>query len=155
MKLLFIAFALALMSGCAAMSDRGDVSETSVQMPDGDRYTFVRIQRIRFFTPSTEEKLTFKKTSLGEKPERVSNLEQNYQNGMGPSLISGAIQAGATVGAGALIGNGLSDSGDDTSINNGSSSGSVSGAFSGSRSTAVSGSISKARIKGGGGGHKR
>ena len=109
---------MTLTIGCASMSDRGDVTQTSVKLPDGSKMTFVRVQRVRLFTPSTEEKITFI-----EKPGipivRVDNLEQNYQNGMGPSLISGAIQAGATVGGAYLIGEGLSDSGDN--INNGAS----------------------------------
>ena len=118
MKNLILITLISTLFGCASMSDRGDVTQTSIKLPDGSKMTFVRIQRIRMFTPSTEEKITFI-----EKPGvpivRVDNLEQNYQNGMGPSLISGAIQAGATVGGAYLIGEGLSDSGD--SINNGAS----------------------------------
>ena len=129
---LIVLAVMTLTVGCASMSDRGDVTQTSVKLPDGSKMTFVRIQRIRLFTPSTEEKVTFI-----EKPAqaivRVDNLEQNYQNGMGPSLISGAIQAGATVGGAYLISEGLSDSGDDTSINNGNSNSSSSKSTSSSR----------------------
>ena len=124
-----------ILSGCTAMSDRGDVSQTAVRLPDGSKMTFVRIQRIRLFTPSTEEKVTFIQTELEpDKVVRIDNLEQNYQNGMGPSLISGAIQAGATVGGAYLVGQGLEKSGDK--INNGSASGSRAGAASSSRSSA-------------------
>ena len=142
MKNIIAVLVISALSGCASMSDRGDVSQTSVKLPDGSKITFVRIQRIRLFTPSTEEKVTFI-----EKPGipivRVDNLEQNYQNGMGPSLISGAIQAGATVGGAYLIGEGLRDSGDKNTVNNGSSSGSAAGAISGSRSSSRSSSYNR------------
>jgi len=118
MKNILLAAIVILVSGCASMSDRGDVTQTSVKLPDGSKITFVRIQRIRLFTPSTEEKITFMEKA-GVDIVRVDNLEQNYQNGMGPSLISGAIQAGATVGGAYLIGQGLKKSGDNNAINNG------------------------------------
>ena len=120
MKKLILTVAAISLAGCASLSDKGAISQSSYTMPDGQTVTFVRIKRINFFTPSTEEKMTFTSPEVGGFNTVMPNLDQNYQNGMGPAVVSGAIQAGATIGGAYLLKEGLADSGD--TINNGSSS---------------------------------
>ena len=122
MKILIAILVMVVMVGCASLSDRGDISETSYRMPDGKTMTFVRIQRINFFTPSTEEKATYIRAAIGEPTVRTEDLELNFQNGMGPAVISGAIQAGATIGGAYLLKEGLAESGHEITNSSGSNS---------------------------------
>ena len=92
MKLLITLFLAISIVGCASLSDRGDVSETSVELPDGTTAIFIRIQRIRFFTPSTEEKITFMRCDGNT--VRTNDLGQNHQTGIGSSLIDRVIKSG-------------------------------------------------------------
>ena len=130
MKLLLIT-TIALLNGCAAWTERGNINTTSIEMPDGSTVKVVDRRVEHLFVPSKSETWTYRRPIGTDDFQQTPNAQYTYQEGMGPGLINTAIEAGATAYTGYAIGKGLEGSGDENNFSNDSASSAKQGQLQG------------------------
>lgn len=136
MKKLFVLFIAAMMFvGCNGMSlvRLPEKSDDSVNSMIGEKYDIVVVKTRDWVSPSTTTVMVFNKET-GEFTK--------VEGGTGPGGLGTLAGPAATAYAGHEIGKGIGDSGDQSTINNGSASGSVAGSASVSKSAAAAKSAS-------------
>lgn len=119
MKLISI-FLVVLMSGCAAMTEQGELEKSHVNMPDGSNYLIVRHTDFNWFVPSTQMIRTYHCVEDG--CTEIPNAPLVKQPGVGPAIVKGVISTGGFVGGAFItadaLRDGLSNSGDNIDVNN-------------------------------------
>jgi len=117
MKLLLIT-TIALLTGCAAWTERGAVYETAIKTPDGGEIRIIDRDKNRVWSPSKNETWTYMRLPTDTNFYQVENAGYTHQNGVGPAVLTKTIEAGAVAGGAYFIGEGLKGSGDEVTNNN-------------------------------------
>ena len=150
LKSLSILLAASIFSACTTMAvDRFDVAHHEVRSGDqlvpgeqipGVTYKVVEMTKINAFAPGYAYHVLYRCNDLGENCMEVAQQPVTFP-GIAPSMINATVQGAAVGYAGHEIGNGIAQSGSQTTITGGNASASATGGSSVSGSSSTSGIV--------------